>query len=174
MIKILNSLGLAIIGIALLAGSAMAAGDTQGATVGGCLMTTDYLSLASATPAFVETPDLGRMSSIAEVQASGGALHVVAEPAWDLTVTDANSGYLKNGLTPLSSPLAIKVDTGDFVALDGSKKILGSIAGETATDCEGRDVTFDYQQPIVADDLTAGVQGEYSISLTYTLGPHGV
>lgn len=157
--KIWCSLGLAVLGIALLVGC-VSAGSTGEAAVSGCLQTDDYVLDTSSLTA---SPSLGYLPAATSV--SGGSLGVLAKPAWKLTVVETGAsptGHMKLSVspnTPLTDPLYVNSN-----ALGATATTLDS---GTDTACVVDTTNIGYTQ--TKDDLDT-TQGSYTISLTYTLG----
>jgi hypothetical protein len=154
MSAIWNSLGLAILGIALLMGSA--AGVDAGCDVTGCLMPDGYLELEITS----DSVDLGTLPA---VNKDGGSLKVLAWDSWEVTVEDvAGYGKLAKGTTRLTNPLVVNNDP---LTPPGPMAIAGT-SGQATGDCVQESVPIEYDQSVTSADTTGGM---YTISLIYTL-----
>lgn len=162
MSRICNILGLAVIGIALLAGAA-AATDAE---VGGCVIPSDYFSLTKTSLA--PDIDLGIMQA-GTVTPAGGSLGVVAGDVYDLTVTsNPADGKLTSGGNALANELQAKANDSVLADVSGAGLLLVD-GGVANTGCDKQTVTIGYSQVIDGSDLELADAGDYAIALTYTI-----
>lgn len=170
MCKIGYSLGLAVLGIALLVGSAVAA-MTQDVVVGGCFLDSDLELFTTNLNSAVILPLMVATTSTNTVQVSGGSFEVLASEAYDVTVKDKGLlGTLVSGTDSMSNALRVSDGTTDF-AVPAAAEGVKIVTGASATDnCSPRGTTITYKQDIVPGD-SASKSGVYSIALRYTLAP---
>ena len=162
MSKILNSLGLAVLGIALFMGMATAELTASG-EVSGCVIPDAYLALTSTLT--VDGAQFGPFAEGIET-VDGGSVAVLAGGDYKITVQDSNGvGKMHTGAVGFYENLATVLDVND-VPLDTTPVIIVP-NGVANSVCDPTEHIIHYDQTVTTGDMSA--VGDYAISLIYTL-----
>ena len=156
MSKIWSSLGLAVLGIAILVGAAAATVDTDTQSVSATLGTSGSITATDVTD---WTLSVGNPTTT-------GTVHVATNVAtWTVSAIDNGgtaTGIMSDGTNSLASPLTMKNTLGTYSSLASSVTV---VSGSAAADA---DQTVYFQQPVSATDPASSGSG-YAITVLYTL-----
>jgi hypothetical protein len=158
MSKYFNALAVAVLGIALLMGAAMAADDSKDITVNGCLLADNYVEIEDSL--LSTTVDLGMLP---KTNVPAGTLKVMAEDAYDVSVIEKGSGV--DGHMANSAAL-----TDAFIVVENGDHALGATATQlrnevaATSDCAYDEYSIGYTQTRNAADAN----GECSITIVFT------
>lgn len=157
MSKIWSSLGLAVLGIAILVGAAAATDPTATQSVSATLGTSGSITATAVS---------GWTLSVGNPETTG-TVHVATNDAsWTVTAIDNRgtaTGIMSDGTHSLASPLTMKIaGATTYGSLDTPVTVLSGIAAVDA------DQTVYFKQPVSTTDPASSGSG-YTITVLYTL-----